>query len=55
MQSLKKIDCNLTASIASGGTSIISPTSGCNTLANPCTNARINTDYGFSFVPYALF
>ena len=54
IQALKYFDCNLTASIASGGTYITSTTFGYNSLANPCTNARINIDYGFSFVPYAL-
>ena len=53
IQSLKFFDCNLTAAIASG-TYITSPTYGYNSLANPCTNCRINIDYGFSFVPYAL-
>ena len=47
IQSLKFFDCNLTASIASGGTYIISPTYGYNSLVNPCTNCRINIDYGF--------
>ena len=51
---LKFFDCNLTAAIASGGTYITSPTYGYNSLANPCTNCRINIDYGFSFVPYAF-
>ena len=54
IQALKYFDCNLTASIASGGTYITSPTFGYNSLNNPCTNCRINIDYGFSFVPYAF-
>ena len=45
IQSLKFFDCNLTAAIASGGTYITSPTYGYNSLANPCTNCRINIDY----------
>ena len=54
IQSLKFFDCNLTAVIESGGTYITSPTYGYNSLANPCTNCRINIDYGFSFVPFAF-
>ena len=54
IQSLKFFDCNLTAAISSGGTYITSPTYGYNSLDNPCTNCRINIDYGFSFVPYAF-
>ena len=40
--------------MASGGTYITSPTYGYNSLSNPCTNCRINIDYGFSFVSYAF-
>ena len=47
IQALKFFDCNLTAAVASGGTYITSPTYGYNSLANPCTNCRINIDYGF--------
>ena len=54
IQALKFFDCNLTAAIASGGTYITSPTYGYNSLTNPCTNCRINIEYGFSFVPYAF-
>ena len=54
IQALKFFGCNLKAAIASGGTYITSPTYGYNSLSNPCTNCRINIDYGFSFVPYAF-
>ena len=54
IQALKFFDCNLTAAIASGGTYITSPTYGYNALANPCTNCRINIDYGFTFCPYGF-
>ena len=53
IQALKYFNCNLTASIASGGTYITSPTFGYNSLNNPCTSCRINIDYGFFFVHYA--
>ena len=51
IQVLTFFDCNLTASIASGGTYITSPTFGYNALSNPCTNCRINIEYGFIFAP----
>ena len=54
IQALKYFDDNLTAAIASGGTYITSPTYGYNSLANPCTNCRINIDYGFTFASYAF-
>ena len=47
IQTLKFSDSNLTAAIASGGTYITSPTYGYNSLCNPCTNCKINNDYGF--------
>ena len=54
IQALKFFYCNLTAAITSGGTYITPPTYGYNSSANPCTNCRINIDYGFYFVPYAF-
>ena len=47
IQSLKFFDCNLTAAISSGGTYITSPTYGYNSLSTPCTNCKINIEYGF--------
>ena len=54
IQSLKSFDCNLTAAKESGDTYITSPIYGYNSLSNPCTNCRININYGFSFAHYAF-
>ena len=54
IQTIKFYDCNLTAALSSDKTYVTSPTYGYNSLANPCTNCKINIDYGFSFVHYAF-